>query len=492
MVDNKNMNSNLDVFSTYRETNEKQHGDDIAFEECEIEGQIPLDLEGLVSRVGPDPQFALEPGMMAFDCEGRASSFRIKNGKLTYKSRFIRNQRYEAQDKAGRFLFPVSWNLDCDDPLAQGVSRTPSNTGVIPHKNMMLAMCEDGRPSALNPLTLETLEYNYDFDGTLPSETVSAHPKIDSHTGNLVAFGYEADGDKTNALAIFEYDLQGRLVWSAKVRMPYLAGVHDFVITENFVAFFLQPYIIDEQMLAKGGPRYTYHDNLPSYVGYLRRDGDGSDVKWHKTDARALFHFVSAFDDNQRLYIDGSFSEGNPIPFLPSHNGTPWDPVAAKSRFHRLSMDVSGPSPSNFNLELMYPDVGDMPRVDDRYHSVPYRYAYETLERENSKTPLDFSTYSRFDLQTKHVQYWRGGPGVTLGEPLFVPKHAHAGEAEGYILGVAVNHAEGGMANFMVFDAEHIDEGPLATVKLPRPITPQIHTWWTPEDKLAQFSSSQA
>jgi carotenoid cleavage dioxygenase-like enzyme len=31
----------------------------------------------------------------------------------------------------------------------------------------------------------------YTFDEQLPSRTFTAHPKLDSHTGNMVAFGYE-------------------------------------------------------------------------------------------------------------------------------------------------------------------------------------------------------------------------------------------------------------------------------------------------------------
>ena len=55
-------------------------------------------------------------------------------------------------------------------------------------------MKEDSPPVAMNPLTLETVDDYYTFGGGLKSQTFTAHPKIDPHTGELVAFGYEAKG----------------------------------------------------------------------------------------------------------------------------------------------------------------------------------------------------------------------------------------------------------------------------------------------------------
>ena len=54
---------------------------------CEVEGEIPSDLNGAFYRVGPDPQFPLRPGNIPFDGEGHVSMFRIKNGRVHYKSR---------------------------------------------------------------------------------------------------------------------------------------------------------------------------------------------------------------------------------------------------------------------------------------------------------------------------------------------------------------------------------------------------------------------
>ena len=92
--------------------------------DVEIEGKIPDDLNGAFYRVGPDPQYPLAPRNIPFDGEGHVSMFRIKDGHVDYKSRFVRNDRYKAQEKAKRILFPIYRNpmhgrSEREGPLAQ-------------------------------------------------------------------------------------------------------------------------------------------------------------------------------------------------------------------------------------------------------------------------------------------------------------------------------------------------------------------------------------
>ena len=89
---------------------------------CDVEGKIPADLNGAFYRVGPDPQYPLNPRNIPFDGEGHVGMFRIKNGRVDYKSRFVRNDRWLAQDRAGRALFPMYRNPSMDDPSVKGLS----------------------------------------------------------------------------------------------------------------------------------------------------------------------------------------------------------------------------------------------------------------------------------------------------------------------------------------------------------------------------------
>ncbi len=76
-----------------------------------VDGKIPADLEGAFYRTGPDPQYPLRQGNIPFDGEGHVSMFRIKDGRVHYRSRYARNERYLAQEKAHRLLFPMYRNI---------------------------------------------------------------------------------------------------------------------------------------------------------------------------------------------------------------------------------------------------------------------------------------------------------------------------------------------------------------------------------------------
>ena len=448
--------------------------------DCEVEGKIPPELAGNFYRVGPDPQYPMMKGNIPFDGEGHVSMFRIRDGRVDYRSRFVRNERYLAQEKAGRILFPMYRNPYLDDPAVKGLSRSTANTHIIPWRDLLLALKEDSPPSALDLHTLETRVANYTFDGTLPSRTFSAHPKLDSRTGNMVSFGYEADGHATNAIAIFEYTPAGRLVWSARVSSPYICALHDFAVTDNFIAFFLMPLNIDAEQMARGGVHWSWDSSQPSWFGYMRRGGDGSDLKWIKGPTRGMFHVMGCFDDGRRLYVDMPLSKSNLVPFMPQRDGAPYDPVAALAYMTRVSVDTSRRQPSSYAMEQMYPHTGTLPRQDDRYNTVAYRYGYLPCPDPDSGNPLDNNNcLARMDHQTGKVQLYRGGADVVMSEFCFAPRHRDAGEGAGYLVGAATRLSSG-LRELLVFDAERVDAGPLATVHLPVPIVGQVHGWWAP------------
>jgi len=180
--------------------------------DCEVEGKIPSDLNGAFYRTGPDAQYPIAKGNIPFDGEGHVSMFRIKDGHANFRSRFVRNERYVANEKEGRQLFPMYRNPYLDDPKAKGLSRGTHNTHIIHHNGVLLALKEDSPPAAMNLHTLETVDPVYRFNGQLESAAFTAHPKLDSETGNMIAFGYEAKGFATDDINVFEFTPDGKRV----------------------------------------------------------------------------------------------------------------------------------------------------------------------------------------------------------------------------------------------------------------------------------------
>ena len=460
---------------------------EVEVSDCEVTGQIPDDLSGGFYRVGPDPQYPIGPRHIPFDGEGHISTFRIKNGRVDYKTRFVKNDRWQAQNEAGKRLFNVYRNPAMDDPSVAGLSRSTANTHIINHKNYILALKEDSPPTALDLLTLETKINNFTFDDTLPSQTFTAHPKVDSVTGNLVAFGYEATGLGSDDVSLFEYTPQGELVWSAMVKVPYVGMLHDFAVTENHIVLYVIPFETDLQQMQEGGVHFSWNDSGRTHFGVVRRDGDGSDMRWFTGPTRSSTHVMGAFEDGGRVYVDVEMSESSPFPFFPNQGGVPWDPVRGTSYITRLSADMNNRSITGYDMERLYDYAGALPRQDDRYNTQSYRYGFLGTRDKDAPDPRQANAgYVRMDNATRTTEFWNAGPGTSLGECCFAPKHDNARESEGYLVGVATRQNEGGRSDLVILDAEHLSDGPVAVVHLPVPALGLLHGWWVPESQMPQ------
>jgi carotenoid cleavage dioxygenase len=455
--------------------------------DCEVDGKLPADLAGVFYRVGPDAQYPMSPRNIPFDGEGHVSMFRFENGRVSYKSRFVRNQRYKAQAAAHKILFPMYRNPYMDDPSVKSLSRGTANTHVMYHNGVLLALKEDSPPVAMHPLTLETLDDYYTFNGQLQSKTFTAHPKIDSETGNMVAFGYEAKGFATDDVNVFEYTPRGQRIWSAWIKVPYIGMLHDFAVTARHVIFYVIPLALDQEQMQAGGIHWSWDGSKPTYFGIMRRGGDGKDIRWFKGPERSATHVMGTFEDGDRVYVDVEMSLFNPFPFMPFRDGTRWNPVQGASRITRLSVDTAKKNVTGYEMEVLYPShLGALPRQDDRYNTAPYRIGFlpcpDPEPRDKTKRPSQ--CYARFDHQTRGTQLYRAAAGTFLAEACFAPRNKNAPEGSGYLMGVATHMDQAGRSDLLILDAEHLDEGPIATVKLPTRIVGQIHGWWAPGEAL--------
>ena len=458
---------------------------EVNIQRCVIEGTLPSDLRGGFYATGPDPQFPLAPGNIPFDGEGHVRMFRFREGRVDYRTRYAQTERYVAQDKAGRALMPMYRNPAFDDPSVKGLSRSTANTHVINFQNLILALKEDSPPTALDLNTLETVDPVFTFGGQIPRDRpFTAHPKVCSHTGNILAFAYEAKGFGSDIITVFEIDKNtGKNIWSADIKAPYVSLVHDFAVTEHFVAFLIVPLCIDHELMKRGGIHWSWDKTKKSFLGVMRRHGDGSDIQWLEGPSRCSTHTMGAFDDNGKFYWDLEISEGNPLVFIPNKDGSPPDFSKAFSLIHRITMDMRK-APTSYEVEPMYPLLAPLPKQDDRYNTVPYRYGFFGCPDPSSPNPLAAPPcFARVDHQTRKFTLWNSGPNTSLAEPCFVPKHANAGEGVGYLLGVRYHLDQELRSDLVILDAEHIDEGPICTVRLPVQASPQVHGWWVREDQ---------
>ena len=162
-------------------------------------------------------------------------------------------------------------DLEVIGAIPSGMNRNIANTNVLIHHGVLLALREDSPPVALDPVTLETIG-NWDFHGTLPGRTCSAHCKIDHVTGNLVGFGYDAKGDFSLDTVYFEVSTEGRVIHETWFKLPYYEMQHDCGITRDYIVFPVVPIM--------GAGNAGLQQGLP-YYGWLLSFGPGRNALGH-------------------------------------------------------------------------------------------------------------------------------------------------------------------------------------------------------------------
>jgi len=461
-------------------------------EDCEVVGVIPEEIDGAFYRVGPDFQYPPAPGNIPFDGDGHLSMFRIANGQASFKCRYVRTQRYKAQRAAHRRLFGVYRNPFSDDPSVAKVSRGTANTHVVFHHGKLFCLKEDSPPVAVNPLTLETVDDYYTFGGKLTSLTFTAHPKFDPLTGEMLGFGYEAKGLATDDLAVYAMDAKGNITWEAWIKVPYVGMVHDFAVTQKYIAFLIIPMATNVERMKQGYVHYAWDSSLPTWFGVMLRGGDGKDIRWFKGPERCATHVMGAFCDGDKFYADMDMAMKNQFPFFPNLHGEPFDAPSLNGRITRLSVDLSKKNISDYSMEVLYPHLGILPRQDDRYQTIPYRHGY--MPTTDATKPLDprlhnlpfrpTNCYTHFDHGTRQTSTFFVGDDAGLQEACFVPRRKGAPEGDGYLVGVANRLLEAGRADLVIVDTQHMEDEPVATVKLPFRSPSQVHGSWVPADQL--------
>ena len=69
-----------------------------------ITGELPRELNGTLYRNGPNPQFDA-PGAHWFVGDGMLHAFHLENGRASYRNRWVRTPKWQAEHDAGRALF---------------------------------------------------------------------------------------------------------------------------------------------------------------------------------------------------------------------------------------------------------------------------------------------------------------------------------------------------------------------------------------------------
>jgi carotenoid cleavage dioxygenase-like enzyme len=460
--------------------------------DLEIEGEVPPDMDGAFYRVHPDPQFPpRKPGDQFFNGDGMVTMFRVKDGRISFRQRYAKTDKWKLENAAGRALFGSYRNPRTDDPSVIGQHRGTANTNVLVFGEDLLAMKEDSPCLVMDKLTLDTQGYT-DWDGELTLRTFGAHPKIDPQTGNLCNIAYASKGDLSRDATYFELSPDGKVLRRAEFEVPYYTMLHDFGIAGDYIVVPVSPYSSDPSVLEQDRPHFYYDRTLPSYIGVMRRDGDGSDMRWFVQDPGVCScHVMNAFQEGTKVHLDTPVSKIGSLPFFPDRDGAPFDPELAMTELSRFTVDLTSNSDTVESITKLGEAPGEFPRIDDRMAGKPYRHGWMItydLEKPYNGPPGPFAgvinTLTHFDLATGTEQSWWCGPDGSLQEPCFIPRSADAPEGDGWLVALVDDHVRN-YSDLCIFDALDVAKGPVARAKLPIRLRQGLHGNWADADKLA-------
>ena len=78
---------------------------EVVAEDLEVIGEIPKDINGVYVRNGPNPKFTPIGHYHWFDGDGMLHALQIKDGKATYRNRWINTRHFKEEAKAGKTVW---------------------------------------------------------------------------------------------------------------------------------------------------------------------------------------------------------------------------------------------------------------------------------------------------------------------------------------------------------------------------------------------------
>ena len=458
-----------------------------------VEGRIPADVRGTFFRAIPDPAFPpyIEDGAAVISGDGMVSAMRFAGGEVSFAIRYVQTERHRAEVAAGRSLFGKYRNPFTDDACAAGLDRTVANTTPVWHAGRLLMTKEDGRPYRVDPRTLATLG-RYDFGGRLRSATVTAHVRVDPASGELFFFGYEADGLASTKVAYCIADRHGDLDREQWFDSPYCAMMHDFCITERYALFPIYPTTCDLTRLKAGGDHWVHELGRESWVGVMPRYGSVAELRWFRgPNGVSCYHMMNAFEDaGGGIHLDQCLANVNAFPFIQRASGLNVAPGDTGARLARWTINLEDGSDRVTETTIGPP--GDLPMIPAAFQGRPYTHGWLLTMNPGMQGPpvaggpvgVMFNTLLRVDLTGKPPQALALPPAHCLSEPVHVPSSQPS--HEGWLLTVVDQQT--GAADFThalwVLDAGNVAAGPLAQVRIPHRLRPQVHGWWVSATEL--------
>ncbi len=433
---------------------------------------LPEGLSGTLYRNGPA---RMQRGDTRynhwFDGDGMVHAFKLQGNDLVHKGKMVATARSIAEEKAGRFLwggfgtaFEDSLSITSPDDV------NVANISVLPIGDEVLALWEAGSPYRVHAETLETLGRHV-FSPETDGMAFSAHPRVDPQ-GRIWNFGYLSG---TGKLALYDLNADGSLNRAAVIDAPNADMVHDFVITDDYLVFLLPPL--------KFKP---FNDPSNTFVDAFEWDANGAVevvvvdkanlnvMNQFQLPAFFAFHFGNAWQEGGTIRIEVA-TTGDFHPLM--------DAITHATRGERAPAQLSTSQAMEVKLDLStkqasmqaLPTSGvDFPRFDQRFTG--QRTDHLFMLDQSTEAPagiIGFNRVTALNRKTEMQTHFDYGEHVLAEEHIFVPESAKP-EGAGWLVGTSYDW-QTCRTSLSVFNASHIEDGPICQAELPYSLPMGLH-----------------
>lgn len=454
--------------------------------DLEVVGQIPADIDGIYIRNTENPLHDAIGVYHPFDGDGMLHAMSFKDGEVEYRNRFIRTKGFEAEQEAGKSLWGgitmSASKYKRDGWGAHGYLKDSSSTDVVVHAGEVLTtFWQCGEGYRLDPYTLEQLG----TEDWVPEGGISAHPKVDERTGELMFFNYTKEAPYQHYGVV---DKHNKLVHYTPIPLPGPRLPHDMAFSENYSILIDLPMFWNEELLANDTHHVQYHPDMKTRFAILPRYGTADDVRWFEAEPTYVLHWANAFEDGDELVLYGYYQEDPSPPPLPGM------PKPAGSLMAGIDMNSFKSKLYCWRFNLKTRETREH-RVDDRnlefgmfnqqYAGRKSRYNYSVWGKPGW---FLFSGLVKHDLETGESWSLPFGEERYGSEAPFVPRINATDEDDGYLVSF-ITDMKADRSECVLIDAKDIEAGPVCRIFLPERISSGTHATWADGPTVRSYQS---
>ncbi|MEP3420301.1 MAG: carotenoid oxygenase family protein [Erythrobacter sp.] len=445
-----------------------------------IEGEIPADIDGVYLRNTENPVHQPLGRHHPFDGDAMIHQVSISGGKASYRNRFVRTHCFDAEQVAGGALWgglmdPVGTSKRPGFGAHEGLKDTGS-TDIIVHAGVAIAtLYQCGEAWQMDPITLE----NLGKASWGPLDGISAHPKVDEATGEMMFFNYSKYAPYMHYGVV---NREGKLAHYVPIPLSGPRLPHDMAITRNWSILNDMPLYWDADLLKRDIHAARIHDGVPTRFALIPRHGQPEDIRWFEASPTYVLHWTNAWEEGDEVILEGYYQD-KPMPDpieeagQYSHMMAYVDEHSFESRLHRWRFNLKTGETVEERLGDRIVEFG---MINPQFLMEKSRYIWSTSSRPGW---FLFNGYVRHDTTTGEEQVYELPDGVYASESPMVPKKHAQDEADGYLVTFLIDENTGG-SELAILDASDVTKGPICRAKLPHKISSGVHSTWVEHTQL--------